>query len=128
LNRDNEAVQAWEKAKSGSDKTAVRARCLIGDHFFKLKQFEQAINEFKEIQYRYGNEDAAVEVKAWVAYAFYECARCYLVQASTLSDEEKVEPIKDAIRQFESLLKKYPDDRLAPEAKSQLEKLRQIRR
>lgn len=128
LNREDEAVQAWEKAKSGGDKTAVRARSLIGDHFFKLKQFDKAINEFKEMQYLYGNDDAAPEVTSWVAYAFYECARCYLLQASTAPEADKVELVKNAIRQFESLLSKYPDDRLAPEAKSQVEKLRQIRR
>jgi cellulose synthase operon protein C len=128
LNQALEAVQAWEKAKNGSDKTAIRARCLIGDHYFKEKQFDRAINEFKEIQYRYGDEAAAPEIKAWVAYAHYEGARCYLLQASEAAEEAKVELIKEAIRQFEGLLNKYPEDRLAPEARSQLEKLRQIRR
>lgn len=128
LNNASEALKAWEKAKEGSDKTAVRASCLIGDHYFKEKQFETAINQFKEIQYRYFDANASPEIKSWVAYAYYEAARCYTVQVSTATADQKTELIKEAIRQFETLLKKYPDDRLAPEAKTQLEKLRKLPR
>jgi TolA-binding protein len=124
LNKASDAMQAWEKAKLGNDKTAVRASCLIGDHYFKEKQFETAISQFKEIQYRFGEATATPEIKNWVAYAHYEAARCYSVQASTAAEDQKAELINDAIRQFESLLEKYPDDRLAPQAKEQLGKLR----
>ena len=127
LGRSAEALPALDKAKLGNERTSVRASCLIGDLHFKQKEFDQAISQFKEIQYRFGDTKVP-EVKNWVAYAIYEAARCYSVQVSTAAEDQKPELIKNAIRQFESLLEKFPQDRLAPEAKSQMEKLRQLRR
>ncbi len=126
LGKDREALEAFEKALNGDDRTNVRARCSIGDLYFKNKQFDKAINEFKEVFYRYSGDQQPQEIQAWVAYACYEAARCNFVQVADASGDRKAALVNEAIRQFETLLEKYPQDRLAQDAKSQLQKLKQI--
>jgi len=129
LGKTEECLANWGLAKRwGGAKTSARARCLIGDQFFLQRQFDDAISEFKEVFYRYGNDQVSEGVQAWVAYALYETARCYYVQIADASAEQKSELIKDAIRNFELLVENYPEDALAPEAQRQLEMLKKIRR
>jgi outer membrane protein assembly factor BamD (BamD/ComL family) len=99
---------------------------MIGDLYFKDKKFEDAINEFKLVYFGFGGPQAATEVKEWQAYAIYEAARCSFVQVDTAPAELKPKLIEEAIKQFEYLLQNYADDRLAPEAKKQLETLKKL--
>lgn len=127
LGNSVEALAAWNRAKEQSDgTTGARATCLIGDQLFKQKKFAAAISEFKEVNYRFSGEGMLPETKPWVAYALYEGARCSFVQVADAPAGKKPALITDAIKQFETLITKYPEDRLAQEAKNQLEKLKKI--
>ncbi len=122
-----EALAAWNRAKEQSDgTTGARAACMIGDQLFKQKKFAAAINEFKEVNYRFSGEGMLPETKPWVAYALYEGARCSFVQVADAPAGKKSALIAEAIKQFETLVTQYPEDRLAQEAKNQLEKLKKI--
>lgn len=126
LGKSDLAKEAWEKAKLSNSTTGARAACMIGDLLFKQKKFDAAITEFKLVNYRFGGPDQPAEIKPWVAYALYSAARCSYVQVADAPADQKPAMIKEAIKQFETLIENYPDDRLTPGAKEQLEKLKQI--
>ncbi len=128
LGNDEQAFEAWRKACENSiNKTAARARCMIGDLFFRQKKFTEAIEEFKRVYYGFGGIAAPDEIRPWQAYALYEAARCNFVQVNDAPDERKPKLIDEAIKQFETLVTHYQNDRLAPEAAKQLETLKKLR-
>ena len=87
------------------------------------KNFAQAENEFKLIYFGFGGPQAAADVKPWQAYAIFEAARCSFLQTESASEALKQKLITESIRQFEYLVDNYPDDKLVPEAKRQIESL-----
>jgi tetratricopeptide (TPR) repeat protein len=124
-----ESLTQWQLAKRwGNAKTSAQARCYIGDQLLLQRQFDEAIEEFQQVHYRYGNEQVSEGVQAWVAYALYEAARCHYLQIADASEEQRLELIKEAIRNFETLVENYPNDPLAPDAQKQLEMLKKLRR
>ena len=128
LGQSEDAIKAWEKAGSSLSKTGARALCMIGDQYFKEKKFDEAIRQFKLVYFGFGGPQSAKEIQAWQAYAVYEAARCHFVQMG----KEGIEPglktkLKgEAIKAFSYLLKHYPEDLLAPEAKRQLDALNKM--
>lgn len=127
LKDTDQAILYWEKASSSLSKTGARAYCMIGDFYFRNKEFDNATNEFKRVYFGFGAEDAADDIKPWQAYARYESARCSFVQVSSAEDEtQKQKLVSQAIMNFEALIRDYPTDRLAPEAKKQLETLKKL--
>lgn len=126
LKQNDLALENYRKASKNLGKTGARAHCMIGDLYFGDKKFEEAVDEFKLVYFGYGGPQAADDVKQWQAYAIYEAARCSFVQVEEAPDDLKPKLIAEAIKQFEYLLKNYGDDRLAPEAKKQLETLKKI--
>ena len=62
---------------------------MIGDLFFKQKNFAEAITEFKLVYYGFGGTQAANDVRPWQAYALYEAARCNFVQVDGATAESK---------------------------------------
>jgi TolA-binding protein len=125
LKNDEAALQAWRIAEKNFGKTGARATCMIGDLFFRQKKFDDAIREFKLIYYRFG-KDAPDDIRAWQAYALYEAARCNYVQVANADEPSKSEFIREAIKHFENLVEDFESDRLAPEAKKQLENLKKL--
>lgn len=123
LKQDVEALQAWRNATRDLGKTGARAGCLIGDLYFRQKKFDDAINEYKEVYYKYVGDDVPAGIKPWLAYALYETARCNHVQVKQASPEKRQELIDEAVKNFQTLIKNFPDDRLAPEARKQLQRL-----
>lgn len=124
-----ESLTHWQMAKRwGNAKTSAQARCFIGDQLLMQREFADAIEEFKEVYYRFGNEQVDERVQAWVAYALYEAARCHYLQIAEASEEQRTDLIKEAIRNFEILLENYPDDPLATDAEKQMEMLKKLRR
>ncbi len=126
LNQPEPALEYYRKAAENLGKTGARAHCMIGDTYFKNKQFDDAVNEFKLVYFGFGGPQAADDVKPWQAYAIYEAARCNFVQVEGAPADQKPKLVGEAIRQFEYLLENYNDDRLAPEARKQLETLKKI--
>ena len=90
---------------------------------FAKKKFQEAENEFKLVYFGFGGPQAPADVKPWQAYAIYEAARCNFVQVESAPEELKQKLITDSLSQFEYLVKNYPNDKLAPEAKRQIESL-----
>lgn len=126
LKQSEQALTYYRKAAENLGKTGARAHCMIGDTYFRDKKFEDAVNEFKLVYFGFGGPQSADDVKPWQAYAVYEAARCNFVQVNDAPEELKPKLVAEAIRQFEYLLKNYADDRLAPEARKQLNTLKKI--
>ena len=126
LKQFDESLKHYRKAAENLGKTGARAHCMIGDLYFKDKKFEDAANEFKLVFFGFGGPKAEDDVKPWQAYAVYEAARSSFVQIDGAPPAAKPKLIAEAKKQFEYLLKNYGNDRLAPEAKKQLEILRKM--
>lgn len=123
----DEAIATWRPvAEKSIDKIGARARAMIGDAFFKKKEYEQAITEFKSVMYGYPTVDQKAEIDPWRAFSAYETARCYYVQVSDANGEQRKQLIASAREWFEFLLKNYENDVLAPDARKQLETLNKL--
>lgn len=123
------AIEYWTMASESLGKTGARAYCMIGDQYFREKKFDDATNQFKRVFFGFGGSEASDDIKPWQAYARYEAARCNFVQVATAKDNElKIKKIEQAKQHFEALLRDYPDDRLATEAKKQLETLTKLQK
>ena len=121
------ALKYFNLAANNEGKTGARARCMVGDSLFGNKQFADAIKEFKKVYYGFNGLQAEPEVRPWQAYAIYEAARCSSVQIKNATRDQQAILTAAAIKQFEDLLKNYSDDKLAPEARRQLEQLKKMK-
>jgi TolA-binding protein len=126
LKNFDEAKAALERAAVANNKTGARAGCLIGDLLFGQKKFEEAITQYKLVYYRFSGPQTPDDIKPWLAYALYESGQCSYVQISTAPDSEKANLKSQAQKQFETLVKNFPADKLAPQAKKQLEQIQKM--
>lgn len=127
LRNPKKALDYLNLAAKNEGKTGARAMCMIGDSLFGNKQFADAIKEFKKVYYGFNGLEAEPDVRPWQAYAIYEAARCSFVQIKNAPQTQKPALTAAAIKQFEYLLKNYSDDKLAPEARRQLEQLKKTK-
>ncbi len=125
LGNSDQAIEAYTEAAKHPGKTGARSMCMMGEVYFDQKDFENAINRFKLVWYGYGGTAASEKVKPWQAFAAYEAARCNLVLASAAQSDKPLmtKYVDEAKKHFNYLIAKFPNDKLAPQAKSQLEKL-----
>lgn len=126
LKQTDQAMENYRLAAKNLGKTGARAHCMIGDLLFRDKKFDDAAIEFKLVYFGFGGTLAAEDVKPWQAYAVYETARCSFVQVADAPEQSKPILIAESIKQFEYLLKNYENDRLALDAKKQLETLKRL--
>lgn len=117
------AKEAYETAAAkGAPKVAARARCMVGEIYFSDKKFDEAQKQFRRVILGY-DDKAEQSVKVWQAYAAFEAARCSHVQIKDATGEARTKLIADAKANYQIIVDKFPNDRLAPEAKKQLEQL-----
>ena len=141
LGDNKDASIALAVASANDGETGAHAKSLLGDILFKQateaakkgdnelskQKFDQAIESYGEVYYGYGGSLAPAEVKSWQAYASYEAARCYMVQINEAANVDKLILIGKAIDRYEYLKNRFPDHKLAPEAKKQITKLTAIK-
>ncbi len=126
LKKFDEAKAALEQAAVANNKTGARAGCLIGDLLFGQRKFEEAITQYKLVYYRFSGPQTPADIKPWLAYSLYESGQCSFVQISSAPDSEKAKLKSQAQKQFETLVKNFPDDKLAPQASKQLNQLEKL--
>ena len=127
LKQFDKAVTAYSQASRHPEMTGARSMCMVGEIYFDQKKFTEAINKFKLVWYGYGGDVSTDKVKTWQALAMFEAARCNLVLASVAQNDKSLQQkhLNEAAKQFETLLTKFPNDKMAPEAKKQLASLKQ---
>ena len=134
---DNEGANAaLDSAAIDDGETGAHARALMGDILFKeateaakngdtkasKEKLNKAVDAYAEVYFG-GGRLAPPEVKSWQAYASYEAARCYMIQINDAENVDKVILIGKAIDRYQFLVERFPDNRLAKEAKKQIETL-----
>lgn len=128
LKNDQLAKKYWTMAAESLGATGARAMCMLGNQLFTEKQHEEAITQYKMVFFGFGGKQAKTNVRPWQAYARYQAARCNFVRVASAKEvDTKRQLVQQAREHFEKLIQDYPNDRLAPEAKRQIEVLDKIR-
>ena len=122
-NKLDDAYDAWAKAATSLGKTGARAYCLMGDKLFFEKQFDAAIEMYKNVYYGFGGSGENPDVDSWQAFAIYEAAVCHLVQIETAEGSKRADLIEKARALFEKLVKEHPGDQNTDKAKKDIRKL-----
>ncbi len=103
----DEAVAIYRQVLTKSDaEPAARAQFMIGEVQFEQKQHAEAVKSFFKVIFGYGYPQ-------WQANATYEAARCFEVLGKK----------SQAVKQYQTLIEKYPQSDKVPLAKQRLEKL-----
>ena len=126
LEQTDDAIQAFGSAAASLGQVGAKARCMIGDMLFVQKQFDEAINAYKDVFYGYGGTRENPEVDPWQAYAIYHAARCSFVQISTADAATKPKLIANSRKLYENLIANYPEDKLTPQARKDLKTLNSL--
>lgn len=121
--KPTEAMEAYEQAAAlGAPRLAARARCMVGEVHFAAENYDEAVKQFRRVMFGF-DASAPAEVKLWQAFAGYEAGRCAQVQIAGAQGAVREERLKQAIEAFRYVVDNHPQDRLAPEARKQLDKL-----
>lgn len=127
MNNPEKAMAAYTAASMHPGATGARSMFMMGELLFDQKSFPEAIDKFKLVGYGYGGFESQPEVKPWQAFAAYEAGRCNLLLASVeLSPAVKTKQIAEAKKYFDLVVNKFPNDKLVPQAKSELQKLESV--
>ena len=127
IKNSEQATKYWRLAADSLSKTGARAICMIGNQLFSNKKHEEAVSQYKKVFFGFGGKQADESIRPWQAYARYEAARCNYVRVKSTEDiDAKRKLVQQAIEHFEKLIEDYPNDKLAPEAKRQIEMLKKI--
>ncbi len=141
LGQNDDASKALLVASEHDDETGAHAKALLGDILFmeatkaaksgdttkSKEKFKAAIDAYTDVYYGYGGSLASAEVKPWQAYAYFESARCHMVQIEGASNVDKIILIGKAMDRFQSLETRFPNHPLAKKAKEQIAKLSAIK-
>jgi outer membrane protein assembly factor BamD len=106
---------SWLVERHPESDLAPVARFLIGETYFRAKDFEKAVPEFESFVTLYpGNQIADL--------GQYRLARSYFDQMPTLERDQKI--TSQALSEFQKLIRLYPESRYAPDAIVKIEACR----
>ena len=118
-----EALKSFEAAGRNRAGVGARAFFMIGDVYFKQKQFAEAIKQFDRTLLRFDTEDA----KPWQALSAYEAGRCKEVLAEEAKDAEvKKELVRQAIDYYQQIVDVYSQTDRVEMAKSRITELMKL--
>ena len=118
-----EALKSFEAAGRNRAGVGARAFFMIGDVYFKQKQFAEAIKQFDRTLLRFDTEDA----KPWQALSAYEAGRCKEVLAEEAKDAEvKKELVRQAIDYYQRIVDVYSQTDRVEMAKSRITELMKL--
>ena len=122
LGQTEAAIADLEQAtKESRTVIGAQSRFWLGEIYFKMKKYDQAIPHYQRVMYGYGGEQASQDIKAVQSTAGYECARCSEVQIKAEKNvNRKVKLLAEAKRCYEYVVTKHPGSRWVSEAKKRL--------
>jgi len=109
-----ESITQWKKVKeysSGSPQLSAMADLKIADAQFETKNFIEAAAAYESFRKFHPDNDKA-------PYSLFRLALCSYNQISGIDTDHT--PVTNAIAQFESFLKEYPNSEYAVEAREKL--------
>ena len=106
--RYKEAIEAYRNVVAGSIRDEASARCQfhIGECYFAMDQYDEAIKEFIKVE-------VSFPIPAWSSKALLEIGRC-------LEKQNSIDAAKDRYRE---VMEKYPDTDAATVAKDLIDKI-----
>ena len=140
LGQTDQAMEALKKASDSDEITGAKAMALLGDAWFakavqaakdgktedSKSNFDEAIDVYRSLYFGWRNTGSD-EIKSWQAYAAYGSGRCNMVQIKTADATRRPGLVSEAKRHFQSLVKKFPEDKHVAEAKKHLETLEKLK-
>jgi outer membrane protein assembly factor BamD len=106
---------AWLAERHPESDLAPVARFLVGETYFRSKDFEKAAPEFESFVTLYPGHQIA-------DLGQYRLARSYFDQMPTLERDQKI--TGQALVEFQKLIRLYPESRYAPDAIVKIEACR----
>jgi outer membrane protein assembly factor BamD len=105
----------WLAERHPESDLAPVARFLVGETYFRAKDFEKAVPEFESFVTLYPGHQIA-------DLGQYRLARSYFDQMPTLERDQKI--TAQALAEFRKLIRLYPESRYAPDAIVKIEACR----
>jgi outer membrane protein assembly factor BamD len=106
---------AWLAERHPESDLAPVARFLVGETYFRSKNFEKAVPEFESFVTLYPGHPIA-------DLGQYRLARSYFDQMPTLERDQRI--TAQALAEFRKLIRLYPESRYAPDAIVKIEACR----
>jgi outer membrane protein assembly factor BamD len=106
---------AWLAERHPESDLAPVARFLVGETYFRDKNYEKAVPEFESFVTLYPGHQIA-------DLGQYRLARSYFDQMPTLERDQKI--TAQALTEFRKLIRLYPESRYAPDAIVKIEACR----
>jgi outer membrane protein assembly factor BamD len=106
---------SWLVERHPESDLAPVARFLVGETYFRSKDYEKAAKEFESFVTLYPSNQIA-------DFGQYRLARSYFDQMPTLERDQKI--TTQALAEFQKLIRLYPESRYAPDAIVKIEACR----
>ncbi len=128
LGKHDESLKQYASiAESQRNEIGARARFMMGEIHFGQNRFAAAIDEFQQVIYGFGGENAPASIKNWQAKSGYEAGRCSeLMMQEVRSLEERNKAGAIAARFFQYVLDNHPQHELAPKSQERLVVLQRL--
>jgi outer membrane protein assembly factor BamD len=110
-----EAVELFQKLKDRYpySKLAVHAELKLADSLFKRKEFEEAAETYIEFERLHPRNEA-------VPYVIYQQGMCHFLRMAKIDRDQT--STKNAVKEFERLQRKFPDDPFSMMAERRIRK------
>ena len=128
LEQPQRAQDAWQQSVAAAKGTlpGAHAQCLLAKRQLEMKEYENAIRQFRLVLSGYGGKDAPEEIRPWQAYAAFEAARGHYLQIDPTTDQERRRYLLgETKRFFDYIVQNYPQDALYDRAKGQSDYLQE---
>ncbi len=106
---------SWLAERHPESDLAPVARFLVGETYYRAKEFEKAVPEFESFVTLYPGHQIA-------DLGQYRLARSYFDQMPTLERDQRI--TAQALAEFQKLVRLYPESRYAPDAIVKIEACR----
>jgi outer membrane protein assembly factor BamD len=110
-----EAVELFQKVKDRYpySKLAVHAELKLADSLFKRKEFEEAAEAYTEFERLHPRNEA-------IPYVIYQQGMCHFLRMNDIDRDQT--SAKNALKEFERLQRKFPDDPFSRMAETRIRK------
>ena len=110
-----EAVELFQKLKDRYpySKLAVHAELKLADSLFKRKEFEEAAETYIEFERLHPRNEA-------IPYVIYQQGMCHFLRMGKIDRDQT--STKNAVKEFERLQRKFPDDPFSMMAERRIRK------
>jgi outer membrane protein assembly factor BamD len=106
----SKAADAFQKLKDRYpySKLAIEAELKFADSLFKNKAFEDALEVYNEFERLH-------PANKFIPYVIYQQGMCHFLNMNKIDQDQT--PTNNALKEFERLVKEFPDDRFSLKAR-----------